>query len=315
VIEALMIVILLVYRREGFSMKKINLIFLILSMYCFVSYSYADGDDPGYYVSRTKLDHQMSILDSGLASLELRLQMIERAKESIVVEYFIYDLDPSSRIFTQALVKKAREGVKVRILLDFFMTKPEIDAFHIYELAREGVEVKYYNTAPMIRFVKFMYRNHRKLLAIDDKEAIVGGRNIADEYFDMRTDFNFIDKDVYIEGPVVASIMRTFDDYWNHRLSKKPKKPRRPNKNSIKYRRYARSFVNPHARYNPGDRLLRRSLRAFQKDIKRFEDKQSEAEDFITENDEDRALREVTRELGEESLERLSIWQNMFSIK
>jgi len=64
-----------------------------------------------------------------------------------------------------------------------------------------------------------MVRNHRKLLQIDDGPSILGGRNIADEYFDLNTDFAFVDRDVLVEGPITQYIAESFEAYWNHEFS------------------------------------------------------------------------------------------------
>jgi putative cardiolipin synthase len=172
--------------------------------------------------------HQITLLNHGLAALEERLQMIERAQKSIDVEYFIYSLDKSGRIFSQALIKKAREGVKVRMLLDYAMIKSQFSPFFAFEMEKNGIEVKYFNVTATLNVFSGTYRNHRKVLLIDGEEAITGGRNIADEYFDLREDFNFLDRDLKVTGPIVSSIQKTFDQVWNVDLSVKVKRDRMP---------------------------------------------------------------------------------------
>jgi cardiolipin synthase C len=254
---------------------------------------------------KSKEVHQVKILNQGLPSLELRLQMIERAKESIVAEYFIYDTDPSSRLFNQALAKKAKEGVKVRVLLDAFMTKPQIDPFHLRELELAGIEIKFFNTAPLIRVVKAQYRNHRKLLAIDNTEAIIGGRNIADEYFDLREDFNFVDQELWVKGPIVANIMRTFDVFWEAKLSVKGKWPRKPRLSDIKYRVYTSGMLaDEQVRFN--DKLLKRSMKALNQDLKRWEQRDLEARQFLDVNSDDLALREKVANFSEPLLAKIT---------
>ncbi len=172
--------------------------------------------------------HQIILLNNGLASLESRLQMIDQAERSIDVEYFIYNLDKSGQIFTQALIKKAKTGVKVRMLLDYFMIKNQFSPFFAYEMEKFGVEVKYFNVTSTLNIFSGQYRNHRKVLIVDGKEAITGGRNIGDEYFDLREDFNFLDRDLKISGPVVKNIQETFNQVWNSKLTKKVERSRKP---------------------------------------------------------------------------------------
>ncbi|MDD4973279.1 MAG: phosphatidylserine/phosphatidylglycerophosphate/cardiolipin synthase family protein [Bacteriovorax sp.] len=181
-------------------------------------------------------NHQITLLNQGLASLEERLQMIEKAQKSIAVEYFIYNLDKSGRIFSQALIKKAREGVKVRMLLDYFMVKGQFSPFFAYEMEKNGIEVKYFNATSTLNLFGGQYRNHRKLLLIDGKEAITGGRNIGDEYFDLHEKFNFLDRDILVSGPIVSSIQNTFDQVWNADISVKVERDRMPQADDGVYR-------------------------------------------------------------------------------
>ena len=81
--------------------------------------------DSNPFIAKSTKPHNITLLNHGLGSLEERLQMIERAEKFIDVEYFIYRTDKSARIFTQVLIKKARQGVKVRMLLAYFMVKSD----------------------------------------------------------------------------------------------------------------------------------------------------------------------------------------------
>lgn len=181
--------------------------------------------------------HGLILLNHGLASLEERLQMIERAEKTIDVEYFIYRTDKSAKLFTQALVKKARQGVKVRMLLDYFMVKSDLSPFYTHELEKEGIEVKYFNTTATLNLFSGQYRNHRKVLTIDGKEAITGGRNIGDEYFDLHKDYNFMDREVHIEGEIVKSIESTFNETFAAEKSEKVARDKMPEADDAKYRR------------------------------------------------------------------------------
>lgn len=172
--------------------------------------------------------HQITLLNYGLGSLEERLQMIEKSKKTIDVEYYIFNTDTSGRIISQALIKKAHEGVKVRMLLDYFPARTKFSPFYAHEMERNGIEVKYFNVTSSINLFKGQYRDHRKVLVIDGEEAITGGRNIADEYFDLREDFNFLDQDTLIRGQIVSYIQDTFDVFWNSENSIKLKREERP---------------------------------------------------------------------------------------
>lgn len=164
--------------------------------------------------ARSTEPHRVALLDVGFDSLAERLRMIESAKKSIELEFFIYEIDTASRLITQALARKAQEGVKVRILVDFAMPVFKLAPAYVKTLEAAGVEVRYYNTAGIQRIFAAQHRTHRKLLAVDRERAIVGGRNIGDDYFDLSRQYNFLDSDLLLEGPIAAAITNSFDLYW-----------------------------------------------------------------------------------------------------
>lgn len=171
------------------------------------------GKAPAKGLTNTRLlePHQLSLLDVGIDSLATRLRMIEEAQNSIDLEFFIYELDTSSRLISNALARRAREGLKVRVIVDFAR-----------KLQDAGVEIRYYNTAGLLRFFAIQHRTHRKMLIVDNRMAIVGGRNISDDYFDLSHHYNFIDSDIWIKGEIVHSISKSFDLYWNSEWTETP---------------------------------------------------------------------------------------------
>jgi len=165
-------------------------------------------------------DQELTILEHSISALYKRIILIRNAKSSIDLEYFIFNRDLSGKIILKELVKKAEEGVKVRILVDHFMTKKEFSKKFIYVLNKHNISVKVYNPAPITKFNKVQYRNHRKLFIIDREHLITGGRNIGDDYFDLSTHYNFYDREIYLQGNIVSSISDSFDDFWNSKNSK-----------------------------------------------------------------------------------------------
>ena len=165
-------------------------------------------------VYESKQPHTVTLLNHGLSSLYARLALIRSAKKSIELEFFIYDLDFSAKWITSELIARAKEGIQIRLLVDFagpvFQLQPE----YAQLLKQHGVEVRYYNTSPGYRIVSIHHRNHRKLLVVDDESAILGGRNIADDYFGVSPEYNFLDSDVQVQGEIVHGIRETFDMYW-----------------------------------------------------------------------------------------------------
>jgi cardiolipin synthase C len=198
---------------------------LILSLTLALSSAYAEGMD-----AHSTEPHKVKTLETGTASLQKRLEMIDRAEKSIEVEFFIFDKSDAPRILVEALVRKKRESphVRIRVLLDYFTFSKNLDPYYTTAMIKNGVEVKYYNPAFLLNFGAIVHRDHRKHIIVDGQEAIAGGRNMADEYFDMKEKHNYLDRDIWVSGPVVASVVKSFDDFWDSKKTKLPKAPKRP---------------------------------------------------------------------------------------
>src|SRR5215510_8174602 len=173
--------------------------------------------------------HRLTHFDQGAASFQRRLELIESAKQSIALEFFIYNVDDAARLLTQALMKKAREGVQVRILVDFSAPVFELKPAYARVLGEAGVKVRYYNTSAVYRLISIQHRSHRKLLIIDGDTVLAGGRNIGNDYFDLSDHYNFLDSDFEVSGPIVKTVLESFDVYWNSHLSTDPAPDSSPN--------------------------------------------------------------------------------------
>lgn len=217
-------------------MKK----FLILVLMSFIAFSSngnsIDTIERNFNVTSVE-DHELQILNDGYNALTERLDSISRATNSIDLETFIWNQDISGKLMAHALIKKAKEGVKIRVLIDTFVGAAGLNFFIAHELRSHGIEVKYYNPSPTIRVVETQWRNHKKSMTIDNKESILGGRNIGDEYFDLSETYNFVDRDVLVRGPIVKHITYSFNSIWNSKESVKVLRPKMPKKNSFAYRR------------------------------------------------------------------------------
>ena len=188
---------------------------------------------------------EVTILNDGPAALAKRIKLVREAKKSIELEYFIYNTDSAGKLLTHELLKKAKEGVRVRLLLDNFLAGIEINPFYAHELKKSGIEVRYYNIKPFADWDS-NYRNHRKIFIVDGKHVITGGRNIADEYFDMDERYNFLDRDIYIKGETAQDVLITFNEYWNSAPSKIVPRPTKPMMDSLELMRGGnsnRSFI------------------------------------------------------------------------
>ena len=183
------------------------------------------AEKPFYH--RSSALHQVVFLEEGAAALQARLEMIARARRSIDLEYYLFDTNhQSTRMLIQALVSKAREGIRVRILRDYTPFGSRFDPWLVAVLREAGVEVKIFNPAWDIN--PWQFRAHRKLLIVDGKEVITGGRNIDDSYFGLHRRKNFVDLDIWVKGEIVAVIRDSFEEFWNSKYSRPALFPRFP---------------------------------------------------------------------------------------
>ncbi len=166
-------------------------------------------------------------LQSGSDALAARLRMIERAEVSLDAQYFLMKSDIAGHVFCQELLLAADRGVRVRFLLDDIFTKVNDEELFILD-AHENIEVRLYNPIAKRGFFILNFlgdfkranrRMHNKSFTADNQITIVGGRNIASEYFDLNIDTEFEDFDVLGVGKVATDVSATFDLFWNSQRS------------------------------------------------------------------------------------------------
>jgi len=166
-------------------------------------------------------------LGGGLDALGIRLAMIERAERTIDAQYFLMKPDSAGVLFVIKLLEAADRGVRVRFLLDDIFTTVKDDGLLLLN-EHPNIEVRLFN--PVGRGGVYMMnylgdfklanrRMHNKSFTVDNQMSVIGGRNIADEYFELLDDSEFMDFDMFAAGPVAAEIAHTFDRFWNHKLA------------------------------------------------------------------------------------------------
>lgn len=164
------------------------------------------------------------VVNNGIDALALRLLMSKRAERSIDAQYYLIKDDTVGNLFIGSLLDAADSGVRVRLLVDDFLTKG-LDAGMAAIDSHPNFEIRVFNPFArrsaravdgLTNFSRINRRMHNKSFTVDSQMTMVGGRNIADEYFGARKDVNFGDLDVLGIGPVVAEISNMFDSYWNH---------------------------------------------------------------------------------------------------
>lgn len=163
------------------------------------------------------------LLDSGEKAFTARNAMTQIAEKTIDVQYYIWDSDIIGSILINQLIKAAERGVRVRLLIDDVQSGGR--DFGLAKLnAISNFEVRLFNPFQNRNFRAFEFianmsklnhRMHNKAFIMDNTFAIIGGRNIGDQYFGVNSVMNFRDLDVLATGPIVKDISTSFDVFWN----------------------------------------------------------------------------------------------------
>ena len=163
-------------------------------------------------------------LREGMDALGIRLHLADMAEKSIDLQYFLMKNDTAGAVIAKALLKAADRGVRIRFLLDDVFTTVPDDSFLLIN-KHPNIEIRIFNPVSRsgiyavnyaAQFAQANRRMHNKSFTVDNSISIVGGRNLADEYFQLKENSVFVDFDVLAVGPIAAEISHSFDQYWNH---------------------------------------------------------------------------------------------------
>lgn len=162
-------------------------------------------------------------LSDGNDALGSRLALAALAEHSIDAQYYIWHDDISGNLMLRALYDAAKRGVRVRLLLDDNGI-PGLDSTVAALNALDNFEIRLFNPSTVrnpkflgyaLDFFRMNRRMHNKSFIVDGAVAIIGGRNIGDEYFKVGDEQFFLDLDVVSLGAVVPETAAAFDLYWN----------------------------------------------------------------------------------------------------
>jgi putative cardiolipin synthase len=173
------------------------------------------------------------LLDRNEDGLRWRIMLIDSAAHSIDLQYYLWYGDAAGKILTKHLVDAANRGVRVRILVDDINTMFS-DAATVMQRdsraaildAHPNIEIRLFNPwknreissrvgEMLMDLDRLNIRMHNKALVVDNRAAILGGRNIGDDYMGLHPEYNFHDLDVLGIGPVARQTSVVFDTFWN----------------------------------------------------------------------------------------------------
>jgi len=165
------------------------------------------------------------LMNDGLDAFAARVLATRSAGRSLDLQYYAWHDDLCGRLLALEAWRAAERGVRVRMLLDD-MNASGLDQQFLSLDAHSNIEIRMYNPwrnrtgirrlfESLVRAVRVNHRMHNKSWIADGRVAVVGGRNIGEEYFNAAPVTNFRDLDLLLMGPVVAGATAVFDRYWN----------------------------------------------------------------------------------------------------
>ncbi len=158
--------------------------------------------------------NKVEVLLNGDQIFPAMLDAIRNAEKTITFETYIYWSESIGKEFADALMERARAGVKVHVMLDF-MGSVKMDLAQIDEMKKAGVLVQRYHKPVWWKLARLNNRTHRKLLVIDGKLGFTGGVGIADQWRgNAQDEKHWRDTHFRIQGPVVGQIQAVFNDNW-----------------------------------------------------------------------------------------------------
>lgn len=168
----------------------------------------------------------LALIISNLDAFIARAAAVAMAGRSLDLMYYIWDDDLTGRLMLKEVLDAADRGVRVRLLLDDINAQGRDPAYVALD-QHPNIEIRMFNPSRarhgvlqrglemMLRALTVTRRMHNKAFIVDGRLAVIGGRNIADAYFDAGKLSNFRDLDLILMGPAIKDVETIFDNFWN----------------------------------------------------------------------------------------------------
>ena len=163
-------------------------------------------------------DNRVVLLKSGKEKFDDMLAAISQAKHYVHLEYFNFRNDSIGNALFTLLAHKAKEGVRVRALFDYFGNKSNnrpLKKHDLNKIRSAGIEIYGFDPIVFPWINHALHRDHRKIVIIDGKLVYTGGMNVADYYIKGKPEFGeWRDMHMRIEGEAVSVYEEIFNDMW-----------------------------------------------------------------------------------------------------
>lgn len=159
-------------------------------------------------------NNKCKVLNNGDEAFAAIFESLEKAEKQIHIESFIIRDDNLGNIFKKLLIKKAKEGLEIRLIYDG-VGSWRLSKNFIKDLHEAGIETACFNPIffPFLHY-RIDFRNHRKIIIVDGHTGFVGGLNIGDEYIHQGPLGYWRDTHLKIEGEAIYYIQKTFVSEW-----------------------------------------------------------------------------------------------------
>ena len=163
------------------------------------------------------------VLYDPLEALAARIHLIDKAEKTLDLQYYIWDNDKIGSLALHSIIKAADRGVKVRLLMDDNNAK-KMEGIYLALDQHKNIDVRLYNpyrfrhyrAMDMVLDLKRINRRmHNKSFIADNQIALIGGRNMSNQYYNVSDSYQFSDVDVMLVGSASDEIVHSFDEYWN----------------------------------------------------------------------------------------------------
>lgn len=208
---------------------------------------------------------RVQLIESEKEAVKIRKTLIDNAKQTISISYFTFRNGKVSRLMLGSILEAAEKGVEVRILLDSLSILPSfLPRFNtefkyiLYAMERhKNINFKFYDPVNPLFPFNWNKRLHDKMIIVDNKFALIGGRNIADNYYikDLKNKSFSKDRDVLVfkedsldySYSVIEDMQNYFNKSWNYKYSKSFRKKlnkREENKSNIALKKLENEYEN-----------------------------------------------------------------------
>lgn len=159
--------------------------------------------------------NRLQLLINGEAAFARMFEVIAGAQQSVLVQFFIIHDDDIGRRLQALLLERAAAGVRVQVLYDSVGSR-DLPRSYVDALRAGGVAVHRFATRRWRNRFQLNFRNHRKIVVVDDACAFVGGLNVGDEYLGRRPPLSpWRDTHLELRGPAVAELQQHFAADWH----------------------------------------------------------------------------------------------------